>query len=637
MRKILRHKTVFAPRMAWTLLAGLGILLGQGAFRALPAYSFSFGSGDPMYTPPGYGLGYKEGFSFSVGTSVKEVNDDYYVDVVPRIGMPLFAFRVGLQFPMEVLVLDREPTTGEEIPSVKQGTYEQPEDAAQFINYIAYGDFQHFDPEDAFNWSFFVGQMTNGSLGHKTIIHRYVSSLDSTYYRASAQADFNTVYGGVEYFQNDIFTREVIGGRAFIRPFAILGSIFDDTAFSGADVRRSMAWARDPDRNGGVFLQEQIPEQKRGRLQQYLWGKIPRDPGKQKFEEYTDPVTGETSTRAVPDEGANSRKEKWEAGFWSRFAIGYSAVQDIDAPLELEKDGSGNLVYDPDNNLPRTAQTEPMRVNGYSLCGDFTIYEACAAEGETLTVRGVDAEFRLSPFKSVNLTPYVDLNEFKHVNDDSSSYISSLNYDGSVSEYNFNVTSQDPRGLHYGIDAEFRVSENFRISVRPEYRSFDSNYMPTYFDSYYSLERSVYDPTGTGSVSQTKLEYLKDLEAGGSMTNGYFLEGRVEYLPSEFVVDLEYTDYEGADNSAVFVGLYFPEIIFGISLNGYYEKKNFNDAGEAFEYDQRSLAGAQVYTTFFGLLKVGVNYMRTWEFNEDSGEYEPNDAKGLFVSFSSDF
>lgn len=609
-----------------------------GSVTGVQAYSFAFGSGDPMYTPPGYGVGYKEGYSFSVGTSVKEVADDYYVDVVPRIGMPLFAFRVGLQFPVEVLVLDRDPTTGEDVPSVKQGTYEQPEDAAQFINYIAYGTFQHFDPEDSFNWSFFVGQMTNGYLGHKTIIHRYVSSLDSTYYRASAQADFNTVYGGIEYFQNDIFTREVIGTRAYIRPFGILGSVFDTASLpAGRDVRQSIAWARDPELNGGIFFQEQVPEQKRGRIKQYFWGKIPRDPGAQKFEEYTDPVTGETTTRAVPDEGANDRRDKWEAGFWSRFAIGYSAVQDIDAPLELEKDGSGNLVYDPDNNLPRTAQTEPLRVNGYALCGDYGIYDACAAEGETLTVRGVDAEFRLSPFESINLTPYVDLNEFKHINDDRKSYIKSLNSDGSIAEYNFDPVEEDPRGLHYGVDFEMRVSENFRISVRPEFREMDSNYIPTYFDSYYSLERSVYDPSGTGSVSQTKLEYLKELEAGGSQLRGYYVEARIEYLPSEFVIDLEYTDYDGEDNSEVFVGLYFPDIIFGISLNGYYEKKNFNDYSEAFEYDQRSLAGAQVYTTFFGLLKVGVNYLRTWEFNEDSGEYEPNDTKGLFVSFSSDF
>ena len=317
--------------------------------------------------------------------------------------------------------------------------------------------------------------------------------------------------------------------------------------------------------------------------------------------------------------------------------LAHTSVQDLEAPLELEKDGSGNLVYDPDNNLPRTAQSDPLRTeDGYALCGDFGIYNACDPEAETLTVRGIDAEFRLSPFKNMNITPYVDMNEFRHINDDQASFISELNSDGSVAEYNFNIVDEDPRGIHYGIDIEFRASQNLRLSVRPELRQMDSNYIPTYFDSYYSLERSVYDPEGTGSVSQTKLEYLQSLEAGGTQVQGYFLEARLEYLPSEFVIDLEYTDYEGEDNSTVFLGLYFPDIILGISINGYYEKKNFNDYEEAFEYDQRSLAAAQVYKTF-GLFKVGVNYVRTWEFNEDSGEYEPMDTKGLFFTFDTSF
>ena len=618
----------------------VGLLFAFGA-RPLRAYSFSFGSGDPLYTPPGYGVGFKEGYSFSMGTSIKEVNDDYYVDVVPRVGMPFFGLRVGFQFPLEVLVLDRDPSTGEDVPSVKQDSYEQPEDAAQFINFIAKGTFQHFDPEDDYNWSFYVGQMTNGYLGHKTIIHRYTSTLDSTYYRASGQFDINNVYGGIEYFQNDILTREVIGSRVYIRPFGILGRVFGGTAHSlpsTRNVRTSLAEARDPDLNGGILFQEKIPDQRRGRIKQYFHGKIPRgEAGNQRFEEYTDPVTGEKSIRAVPDDRANDRKEKWEGGFWSRFAIGYTSVQDLEAPLELEKDGSGNLVYDPDNNLPRTAQSDPLRTeDGYALCGDFGIYNACDPEAETLTVRGIDAEFRLSPFKNMNITPYVDMNEFRHINDDQASFISELNSDGSVAEYNFNIVDEDPRGIHYGIDIEFRASQNLRLSVRPELRQMDSNYIPTYFDSYYSLERSVYDPEGTGSVSQTKLEYLQSLEAGGTQVQGYFLEARLEYLPSEFVIDLEYTDYEGEDNSTVFLGLYFPDIILGISINGYYEKKNFNDYEEAFEYDQRSLAAAQVYKTF-GLFKVGVNYVRTWEFNEDSGEYEPMDTKGLFFTFDTSF
>ncbi len=548
-----------------------------------------------VYQPPGYGSGENiEGSGFGLGTGYQEINDDIYITITPLIEFPLGKFRVGLQIPLEVLVLDRDPTGEEEPPVLRAGTYDELEDYLKIIAYVRYGTHLYFDPDDAFNWSFYYGKLFDGWMGHKTIIFRYQNNFDPAFYRAGVMADINNRWGGVEHFSSDIWRKEVVGWRGYVRPFGIFNSVHDMIVYGGGlptrrQVAMSLLESRDPDTNRGVFYQEKIPDQKKegGRLEQYFYGTIGEDLGKSDldFETVRDPVTGEEKVIAKKKE----ESEKRGTSFWERWAIGSSVVRDLDAPLVLEYDGSSNLVIDPEIGQPRGLETEDLTVVGY------------------------DTELRMSPFEFMDLTPYVDFNTFEDI-------------DGA-------------EGRHYGVDMGFRFNV-LKITFRPEYRDMASNYIPTYFDQYHAIERTIYDPggdgTGSGSATGvTKLAYLKTLPVDGDRVRGYFVLLIFEWLQT-VVIEANYADYEGPENSTIFVGVYIPAAM-NFFANAYYTKKDYDDIRKSFVYDDRSLAAAEFGYTFFGGLSAKVTYTRTWVYDDTQSAYVAQDEVSYGVGFNVSF
>lgn len=585
-----RAKRLYATAL-WCIL---GCAIFGTAARGLAAQTGA------VYQPASYGSGQNiEGTGFGLSTSYTEVNDDIYITLTPLIEFPLGKLKVGLQIPLEVLVLDRDPKGEEEVPSLRFGTYDSTDDYLKLIAYVRYGTHLYFDPDDDFNWSFYFGKLFDGWMGHKTIIFRYQNNFDPAYYRAGAMADINNRWGGFEFFSSDVYRREVVGMRGYVRPVGAIVGI-QNLIVHGGDlpsmnqVALSLRERRDPELNGGVFYQERIPDQKRegGRLEQYFYNTIGEDLGKSnlEFEEVVNPETGEVEVRAKKSEPEEEEKsEKWGRSFWERWAVGYSIVRDLDAPLILETDGSSNLVIDPVTGRPR------------------------GLDDETLTVIGYDTELRMSPFDWLDLTPYIDYNQFKHI--------------------------EGSEGYHVGIDAGFKIS-TFKFTLRPEYRDHSANYIPTYFDQYHAIERTVYQPggegTGSGSGTEvTKLAYLKSLDQDGERVQGYFVLGMFEWLQT-FVIEATYEDYDGENNSKVFVGVYVPAAM-NFYFNGYYTKKDFDDIKESFEYDDRSLAAAQLGYSFFGGISATVTFTRSWVYDNTEAAYVAQDEISYGLGFSASF
>jgi len=586
----------------------------------LQAYSDGY-----KYLPPGF---YPTAPGFGLNTSYKKVADDYYVTLNPVYGLQLTpTFEVGVQFPMEVLILDREPKTGEKVPSVRQGTYDTPEDAAKLIRYVKRGTHLYFNPSDLFNWSLFYGAMNGGYIGHKTIINRFVTSYDPTVHKSGLMFDINNSWGGVEHFQSNVASREVVGNRVYIRPFRIFGS---STAHYQGPAGHEMARAD----YGEYLFVEPIPEKRGGRMGQYFHGRF-----KDQFEENAEETPSESAPvdeRSPPMDASKKSSASWP--WFTRFAIGGTVVTDYDVPLALETDGSGELVVDPDTKLPRSARKAPAIIEGYAICGKIGSYDACGVEGENLTIRGVDMELRLSLSRNLDFTPYVDYNEIRNLYNPDQLPVT---YNESLEITGLNTTDAQARatGLHAGIDVVWRLSDKFILSLRPEYREMASNYVPSYFDGYYAIERTVYNPGGTGSGSGDtssipKLGYLRSLEADGGKKKGGFLESRLEY-DRNYILDLTYEDYDGPSNSKVLLGLYVQSILgTGLYTNGYYSKANFEEPEESFIYDDRSLAAAEFGYKFSFGLQLGVAYERTWEFDDESGVYLAQDEKSVVVRFS---
>ena len=599
------------------------------------------------YTPPGYSAGYRaEGWGWDIDLGMKQYEDDYYLAITPRIQLELFKLRIGIQVPLEILAQDRDPKLDQKTGTLRKGTYDSKDDFAKIISYVAYGTHLFYDPDDLFDWSFHYGYMTDGYIGHKTIIYRFVSTHNpSENYRAGFMADINNRWGGVEVFRSDIMRNEVMAGRGYLRPIGILKTfhnvMFANSSFSeNSSVALSIMENRNPDLNGGIFFQETatsgssgfgeaIDSRFRGSLGQYLHNKIrddvpmedsgsERKGRKVEYKKVVDPRTGRE--RLIPveeDPVANERglseqdrrtqlknqdnrtpeerkkSKKWEPGFFNRWAIGYTQVRDISAPLSLEKDGSGHLVIDPDTGLPR---------------GD---------KFENINIVGMDTEFRMSPFRWLELTPYADKNTIKNVS--------------------------DSQGVHVGVDAGMKLGSFIKMVLRPEYREISSNYIPTYFDSYYVLERTAFNPGGSGqgsgtasTTSQTKLAYMRSMGSGGEKIKGGQLNAILDIV-NLFVIELSYDDYDGPNNSQVFTGFYLPPLFGIVYLNGYYMKKNFDHYRESFVYDDRSLLAAEAGVILFGGFGVKGTLLRTWVYDTAISAYVIHDEKNLTFSYTSAF
>ncbi len=633
------------------------LLAAAGTFS--PVYS-------EMYVPPGYAPGQQtEAFGYGLSMDIKSVEEDYYFSVTPMVELEFLTVKFGLQLPIEVLAYDKDPKSGNKPGSLREGLYSENTDYMRFIRYMRRGTHLYYDPDEILNWSFYYGPMSDGYLGHRTIIDRYVSTYDPGIYRAGFMADINNRWGGIEVFSSDPVRNEVTGGRAYIRPIGIFASVWNVFVASGdiTDTPRRMLAvslserAGDPDSyNRGVFFQERIPRQgSGGALEQSTFQPLEeeglRRKAEVKFEEYENPQTGKIERRPVPDkikrpegngtpppirrtgersagteepakinktnkngnaepESAEetpeeiSKKEKSEkdkkrsfseidGGFFSRWAIGYSIVKDHDAPLALETDGSGRLVVDPLSKRPRTGKSED------------------------LTIIGIDTEFRMSPFTWLDLTPYYDLNKIKGI--------------------------ENAKGTHAGINATLQLGRAVKLHLRPEYREMTTTYIPVYFDSYYSLERTVYkpqdirkteaDPNVNPADNITKLGYLKSVGYADRKIKGYYMGAMLDVLQT-VVIDVSYEDYSGPDNSRVFTGFYVPSA-FGVFLNGYYTKKYFNDYKDAYKFNENSLLAAEVGYTFYGAFYVKATVYRTWEMDDTVSAYKHKDEISFGFGLSS--
>lgn len=608
-----RKKTAIAPifgpcrtalnRAVW--IAALFVL-----FAAWPG-SELLADIDPQYRPPGYGPGQNvTDFGWGMETGFKTIDEDYFVTITPQFELPFPLYpdiKVGLQIPLEILVYDTEPKTAEKVPDVRTGTYDTLEDYSQLILYIRKGTHGYYEPGE-WNWSFFYGAMTDGYIGHRTIIDRYVSTYDPTVQSPGLMADINGDWGGVEYFQSNVIRKQVEAGRVYIRPAGIVASVYNgffvaDNRGGGFSAREVALSIRE---NRASYLHETIPPPNEGgALRQYRLNRLREDLRETEldFEEYRDPVTNEVKVRPVEkpvgptapgdqglqdpsDVSSDDGGDEWDAGFWGRWAVGYTVARDQGAPLTLEYDGSNNLVVDPETLRPRALETDD------------------------LYIVGMDTEIKLSPFEWMDLTPYVDVNKVRDL--------------------------ENSEGIHAGILFEMRFSW-LTLKLKPEYREVTANYLPAYFDSYYSVERTVYIPESGDASTQTttKLAYLQSLPTDGSRKKGFFIHGVADFWQF-FILEMHYEDYDGPANSEVFVGFFLvPSKVGGFILNGYYQKKNFEGFDNAFKLDDNSLLAGEVGLSFFGGLYVKGVFQRTWVYDSNEARYLPNDETAVKFGWSS--
>lgn len=140
---------------------------------------------------------------------------------------------------------------------------------------------------------------------------------------------------------------------------------------------------------------------------------------------------------------------------------------------------------------------------GFSYFADLFAPEKITPSGVTYprkvdtatdSIIGLDAEMKVVSLSFYSLTPYIDYNFMRFAG----------------------------MGLHLGMKNSFDIpiGTDFRIENKFEFRQYQSNYTPAYFDSFYDIKKEYFDFTNDG---YTKYGYFKWSEISGKdWQQGYY-------------------------------------------------------------------------------------------------------------------
>ena len=251
------------------------------------------------------------------------------------------------------------------------------------------------------------------------------------------------------------------------------------------------------------------------------------------------------------------------------FSVGVSVVSDVNAPRVIATDaGTGQPLVE--NNQLKVDKTTAATVFGFDL------------EAEVLKSALLD------------IIPYTDLN----------------------------FINQAGWGWHAGIllTAKMPVGFNLTIPVRFEYRRFRSDYIPTYFSTFYEIER--YAMPGVAG-SQPKLAMVRDLDSKKGI-NGYYGDLAFDFA-GILQIGAGYEDYQGQNpNLQAFVSIPALEVI---QFKAYYARLGIRGKSDIFKFDDRSMAVAEVRYEIISYLYLVGRASRRWalvtdEADKDYGQYK---------------
>jgi hypothetical protein len=216
------------------------------------------------------------------------------------------------------------------------------------------------------------------------------------------------------------------------------------------------------------------------------------------------------------------------------------------------------------------------------------------------TVIGGDIEFKVLSTDVLTITPYLDLNGI---------------VDAGI-------------GLHIGILSTFHIPIiSLDLLAKIEYRRFQGSYIPTYFDSFYEIQKYGYpykDPTHNTEILSPK-RYVLD-QMSDAFLDGLYAELVFSFIDL-FTIGASYDDYQGPYNSNLRIYLSVPAFSV-FKFGAYYYKHNFEGASQAFTFDNKSLFLLEAKYQIVPLIYLIAQYWRIWELNKNP----ESDSYGKFIS-----
>lgn len=254
-------------------------------------------------------------------------------------------------------------------------------------------------------------------------------------------------------------------------------------------------------------------------------------------------------------------------------SVGVSGATDWRAPYQLNTDASGLRQIDGQGRL--LSQTRPVGLVG------------------------IDAEVKVLKTRNVDLKPYVD-------------YSMLLGGDG---------------GLTAGLLARLNVGTDIVNAFRlvGEFRVLGNRYMPSYFDTFYEIERFIFAseevPGQAARNALTRQQFV--MERGLGQRVGYYLEASWG-IPGKVGLTLAAEGVSNAPNTNLIAHLEVPVLDF-VQVFGSYYKRGITSAAAIFRIDPQTpdtvfYAGARLRILPF--LFVNGRAYQTFRLNPEVRRYD---------------
>jgi hypothetical protein len=276
-----------------------------------------------------------------------------------------------------------------------------------------------------------------------------------------------------------------------------------------------------------------------------------------------------------------------------RLSIGAHYTADFSAPLETACSQTKTFHYDPARNIDNfvflTDEERSLFQSGvlsedqvdcieagrrgyYEVLGDQTLPRV---ESEELVhFVGVSVEFKPVRTAKADLKPYLD----------------------------FTQMIGHGSGIILGALGRFNVGvkRHSAFRLRVEGRSHDANYIPSYFDILYEVDRyASLQALNAGKPAQSKLSYVKSLE-GEDRRLGYYLEGTYS-LRNWFALTSAWEDGTGEAAKTLLLHLELPASKW-FTLFFTYVKRNFEEPDSNpfdFKRDGKTIGNLEISDELF--------------------------------------
>jgi len=247
---------------------------------------------------------------------------------------------------------------------------------------------------------------------------------------------------------------------------------------------------------------------------------------------------------------------------------------------------------------------------------------------KTLFIYGVNTHIKVYKSKSVDIKPY------------------------------FDYSKMDGAGGGYTVGCLWRFNLGQKLhsffNIRTDFRAFDSNYEPGYFNSFYEVQKYQYvipdrrsDPNFAQGKYTTK--FIEVTRRTGGTRYGYLLEFNYElakWFGFGFSLDDATGDVltqsvdshgnriaEGNGHFQAHIDLPLPKYF---SLHGTYHKVAFKEIGQIFNFSgPNSIFLATMRFSPFNFLGIYGTFQESWELNSTTGLFEmvPSFQAGIDLAY----